>query len=282
VLLSRLGRLSLPLAASYGPGRRLTLALHNVLGRQELLGHLTVRNLRVQYKQSALGYAWLLLNPISQVLTLTFIFSAVFKTPSQGSPFVVFLCMGLFPWLFFSAALSTATDSVVGSANLITTVRFPRELLVISAVLIRMVDFGASLLILGGALIYYGQSISPNVAWVLLIFLLQFVFTIGLSFPLAALNLFFHDVRYLVGVFLYLWFFLTPIFYSTEVVPERYRTIYELNPMARFIGSYRYVTLHGGSPPLTSLLVAAVMAFLTLFVGYWIFRRLESHFADRV
>lgn len=256
--------------------------LEVVWQRRELLRHLTVRNLRVQYKQSALGYTWLFVNPVSQMLTLTFIFSNVFRTSSQGSPFIVFLCVGLFPWLFFSAALSTATESIIASANLITTIRFPRELLVLSGVLIRMVDFGAALVVLVVALVYYGQPLTVSALWVLPVFFLQFVFTLGLAFPLAALNLFFHDVRYLVGIVLYLWFFFTPIFYSVDAVPHRYETLYNLNPMARFIGAYRYSVLHGGSPPLTSIGIAAAMAFTSLVLGYLIFRRLEPRFADRV
>jgi ABC-type polysaccharide/polyol phosphate export permease len=250
--------------------------------RRELLAHLTVRNLRVQYKQSALGYSWLFVNPVSQMLTLTFIFSAVFKTPSQGSPFVLFLCIGLFPWIFFAAALQSATESIVASAPLINTIRFPRELLVISAVLIRLVDFCAALVVLAVALIYYSQPLTLSAFWVLPMFFLQFVFTLGLAFPLAALNLFFHDVRYLVGVVLYLWFFFTPVFYSTDIVPARYTTLFNLNPMSRFINAYRFSILHDGSPPAVSLGIAAAMAFSTLIVGYLIFRKLEPRFADRV
>ncbi len=243
---------------------------------------MAVQGLRSQYKQSLFGYAWLFVNPLTQLATLAFVFSIIFKPQSHGHPFVIFLAVGLLPWNFFVSATLNAAESVVGSARIISSVHFPREFLVFSTVLVRLVDFGASLLILFVALVFYREHISWNAAWLPLIFFLQLLFTIGLALPLAALNLYFHDVRYLLGVLLNIWFFLTPIFYSTDAVPEKYRFLYQFNPLARFIGAYREALLDHGRPAASGLLLASLAALLSLSVGYYIFRRMEPWFADRV
>lgn len=249
---------------------------------RDVLWYLTVRSLRAQHKQSVLGYVWLLLNPLTQLATLTFVFSVVFPNPSQDHPFVLFLAIGLFPWIFFANAVNQATDSIVASAGLVTAVYFPRDLVVISAVMIRMLDFLAGLLIIGVALVLFGQALTWNALWILPLFALQFLFILGISLPLAAFNLFFHDVRFLVGVVLHLWFFMTPIFYPVEFVPDQYRVIYDLNPMARFVGAYREAVLLHGSPPATSVALALGSTLLCLVIGYYLFRKLEPRFADRV
>jgi ABC-type polysaccharide/polyol phosphate export permease len=175
-----------------------------------------------------------------------------------------------------------ATESITGAASLVTMVYFPREILTASAVLIRVLDFAAGLVILVGLLAYHGYGFPWTAVWVPLIFLLHLLFTIGVSLPLAALNLFFHDVRFLVGVGLNLWFFLTPVMYPMEIVPTRYLFLYDLNPNAWFIEMYRAVLLHGRSPSGEELLWCAGAALGTLMAGYYFFKRVEPRFADRI
>jgi lipopolysaccharide transport system permease protein len=270
-----------PLAVSFPVARIGALAV-NLWRHRELLWHLAVRNLRSQYKQSMLGYAWIVMNPAVYLLTLTFVFSVILRTPSEGVPFSLFLCVGLVPWLFFSSALMLATDSVSGAASLVTMVYFPREILTAAAVLIRVIELGAGLLIVAALLAYNGYGITWSAAWLPLIFLFHLVFTMGLSFPLAALNLFFHDVRFLVGVGLNLWFFLTPIMYPVDIVPESYRVIYDFNPNTWFVEAYRGALLHGTGPSTEILLWSAGTALLTLAAGYYFFKRVEPAFADRI
>ena len=255
----------------------------NTWGCRELLRYLITRNLRTQYKQSFLGYAWILVNPFVQFLVFSFVFSTILHNPSQGGvPYSLFLFVGLVPWVFFTNALSSATDCVVGAANLITVVYFPRELLVEAAIATRIVDWLAGIVILVPLLIYYGQPIDANALWALVLFALYSLFTLGISLPLAALNLYFRDIRYLVGIGLTLWFFLTPVVYSVETVPAKYRDLYELNPHARFIDSFRYTLLQGGKPPTESILLALIVALLALTFGYFLFKRMEPTFADRI
>lgn len=266
--------------AAFG-GSLITLAI-NVWRYRELLGHLTVRSIRAQYKQSFLGYIWLFANPLAQAFTLTFVFSTLLRTPSQGVSFPIFLFAGLLPWLFFANSVITATESVAGSANLVSSVYFPRELLVVAGVLSRLADLLAGCCIMVVLLLINGQSVETTALWMPLIFVFHFLFTVGVSLPLAALNLFFHDVRFLVGVGLNLWFFFSPVMYPTDIVPEKYRFIYDLNPLARFITSYRGYLFEGEGPAAANIMVGILMAVGTLAIGYFIFKKLEPAFADRI
>ncbi len=251
-------------------------------GRRSLLWHMTLRHLRGQYKQSVLGYAWAFVNPLSQMIILSFVFSTILRVPTSDVPFPLFLFVGLLPWIFFSAAVSSATDSVVGASSLVTKVYFPREVLPTAAVLTKVVDLVLGLLILGMLMLYYGRPPEVTTVWVPLLFLIHLLFTLGLSYPLAALNLFFHDVRFLVGVALTLWFYITPVIYPVDVVPEKYRVFYDLNPNSLFINAYRRVILHGQSPGLDKLALGLVIAIITFLAGYYLFKKMEPSFADRI
>lgn len=250
--------------------------------RRELLWSMTGRNVRSQYKQSILGYAWIFVNPLMQILVLTFVFSTILLIPSLGIPFPLFLFVGLLPWMFFSNALATATDSIAGSASLVTKVYFPREILVMAAVFSKIVDLLFGLLILLGLMIVYSEAPSWTVVWVPAIFAIQLLFTVGLALPLAALNLYFHDVRYLVGVVLLAWFYMTPVLYPVDIVPERFKIIFDLNPLALIVNAYRRVLLMETSPGWDRLLLGFAVAFLSFVVGYYLFKRMEAGFADRI
>ena len=267
-------------------GAGLTDLAHHLLvfwQRRDLLWHMTVRHLRGQYKQSVLGYAWALVNPLSQMVIMSFVFATIMRFQSEGGiPFALFLFVALLPWIFFSSALAAATDSVVGASSLVTKVYFPREVLPTAAVFTKVVDLGFGLLILAGIMLYYGHPPESTAVWVPLLFFIHMLFTLGLSYPLAALNLFFHDVRFLVGVALTLWFYLTPVIYPLSIVPDRYRFIYDLNPNALFIDAYRRVILYGQVPALEKTLVGLGVSVVTFLVGYYLFKRMEPHFADRI
>ena len=242
-----------------------------------------VRDIKAQYKQSVLGYAWILLNPIAYLLILTFVFTKAFPMPAQTDvPFPLFLSIGMMPWLFFSNALSSATMSLIGASNVIRSVYFPREMLVIAAALVRVVDLAAGLLIVGVLMLVSGASLNWTAIWVPPLIFIHLLFVLGCSLPLAAINLFYRDVRFLVSTALSLWFFLTPIFYTAGAVPERYRIVYDINPNARLIDAYRYALLDGVSPPLESLVWAGVLSLLSLIMGYYFFKKLEPVFADYI
>jgi len=257
-------------------------SLVEVARRYQLLWHMTVRHLRGQYKQSILGYAWAFLNPLSLLLTLSFVFSVLLRFDSGDVPFPLFVFVGLLPWIFFSTALASATDSVVGAASLVTKVRFPREILPMAAVLTKVVDLGFGLMILVALMVYFGETPTWTALWVPLLFLIHLLFVTGLALPLAALNLFFHDVRYLVGVALTLWFYMTPIIYPVDAVPSKYNVLFDINPNALLINAYRRVLLEDIGPGLDRLLIGLVVALVTFAIGYYLFKRMEPNFADRI
>jgi ABC-type polysaccharide/polyol phosphate export permease len=250
--------------------------------RRDLLWHMTIRHLRGQYKQSVLGFAWAFVNPLSQMLILSFVFSKILRVSSEGEPYPLFLFVGLVPWIFFSGGVGSATDSVVGASSLVTKVYFPREILPTAAVFTKLVDLFFGMLILAGMMVYYGDAPGVTALWFPVIFSIQLIFTLGLSLPLAAMNLYFHDVRFLVGVALNLWFYLTPILYSVAIIPEEYRWIYEINPMAIFVHAYRRVLLHDQAPAVESMLVGLVITVVMFIIGYYAFKKMEPGFADSI
>lgn len=250
--------------------------------RRDLLWHMTIRHLRGQYKQSILGYAWAVVNPVSQLLILSFVFSVILRFPSEGIPYPLFVFVGLIPWTFFAGALGAGTDSVVNSASLVTKVYFPREVLPTAAVFTKLVDLAFGVLILIPLMVYYGEPPEATAWWLPVLLAIHIVFALGLSLPLAALNLYFHDVRFLVGVTLNLWFYLTPVLYPVDIVPQKYHIVYDLNPNSLFIHAYRRVLLHGDSPGLDRVLAGLAIALGTFFIGYYLFKKMESGFADRI
>ncbi len=245
---------------------------------------MTGRNVRGLYKQSILGYAWIFINPLMQIITLTFVFSTILRVGMDviPYPFPLFLFVALLPWMFFASAVASATDSITGSASLVTKIYFPREILVVATVFSKIVDLLFGVLILLGLMALYNEFPSWTLVWVPAIFAMQLLFTVGLALPLAALNLFFHDVRYLVGVVLMIWFYLTPIIYPVDIVPERYKILFELNPLSRVVNAYRRVLLEGTSLGMESFLVGMAAALVIFLVGYYLFKRMEAGFADRI
>lgn len=250
--------------------------------RRELLWKLTVRNVKSQYKQSILSYAWVIINPLLHALVLSFVFATFLRVSTPAVPFPLFVLVGLLPWMFFANSVAYGTDSVVNSASLVTKVYFPREILVMATVFARVVDLCFGLLVLIPFMAYFSQVPSWTIIWVPVFFAIHLVFTLGVALPLAALNLFFHDVRYLVGVALTLWFYVTPVFYPVDIVPPQYQFLFNLNPNSHVIQAYRRVLLEGAGPGSDRLLLGVAGAFVTFLVGYYLFKRLESGFADHI
>jgi len=250
--------------------------------RRDLLWHMTIRHLRGQYKQSALGWAWAFVNPLSQMLILSFVFSKILRVPSEDVPYPLFVFVGLVPWMFFANGIGSATESVTGAASLVTKVYFPREILPTAAVNTKLVDLAFGIIILAGMMVYYGYPPEATAIWFPVIFAVQFVFTLGLSLPLAALNLYFHDVRFLVAQALFLWYFLTPVLYPVDIIPEQYRWIFDINPMAIVIHAYRRVILHGDAPDVERLAIGFGISIVIFLLGYYAFKKMEPGFADSI
>lgn len=256
-----------------------------ILLRSELLNQMTLREIKSRYKQSIMGYFWVILNPFFQILIMSFVFSTIMRIPTGANsniPYIVFLYVALLPWSLFANSLGSATGSIVGNASLVTKVYFPRTILPISTIFAKIIDFIFASTILVFFMLIYQVPVNLNILWVIPIFFIQQIFTIGLSLFLAAINLIYRDIQYLLSLVISLWFYLTPIVYPTDIVPTRFKIIFKLNPMSVIINAYRQAILAGGVPNLASLSVALLISFLTLIWGFNYFKKLERTFSDNV
>lgn len=259
--------------------------IHSVIKWHELLWQMVGREVKSRYKQSILGYAWVILNPLAQMLVMSFAFSLILRIPTNAAsniPYSIFLFVALLPWNLFANSLSSASASLVGSASLITKVYFPRTILVISTVMAKIVDFLFALIILVIYMVIYQIPVNINILWVIPIFFIQQIFTLGLALFFAASNLLYRDIQYLLSLILTLWLYLTPVIYPADLVPTQFKIFFQLNPMAVIINAYRQTILGGGSPNLLSLSIALTVSILTLYVGFSYFKSREKIFADNI
>lgn len=256
--------------------------LRSLWQHRELLFEMVSREIRARYKQSILGYFWIILNPLARLLVFSFVFSTIIKIKTPGAPYPIFLYVGLLPWILFTNSISFSMGGIVGGANLIKKVYFPREILPLAVVIAKVVDFFLASSVLVCFLIIYDVKITLMALWFFPIFLIQFMFTLGISLALSAFNLFYRDVKYLTDLLLVLGMYLTPIIYSVEAIPPKYRLILRLNPMAVIINAYRQTILGRGMPNLSSLFLALIISLIFLVSGYKIFKKLEPLFADIV
>ena len=259
--------------------------IRDVLKWQELLWQMVGREVKTRYKQSVLGYFWVILNPTAQMLVMSFAFSVIMRIPTNAAgnvPYSIFLFVALLPWNLFANSLSSASASLVSSSSLITKVYFPRSILVISTILAKIVDFLFANIVLIIYMIAYRMPVNLNLLWVIPIFFIQQIFTLGLALFFAASNLIYRDIQYLLSLGLLLWMYLTPVIYPADLVPAKYKIIFQLNPMAVIINAYRQVILGGGAPKYTSIIIAFLVSYLTLQIGYLYFKSREKIFADNI
>ncbi|MCL4386725.1 MAG: ABC transporter permease [Cyanobacteria bacterium] len=240
------------------------------------------REITQRYKQSILGYAWVILNPLFQLVVISFVFSSILKIPSLGVPYIIFLSVALLPWNLFSTSLTSSVNILVNNSNLITKIYFPREILVYATMIAKAVDFFYSTLVLIVFFLIYRTNISLTILWLPIIFAIQIIFMAGLSLILSAFNLFYRDIQYLLSLILMLWMYLTPVMYPVEIIPEKFRFIFSLNPMAVIVNAYREVIIGKGEPNLGSLSLAFLMSVTIFLIGFYIFKKLEGQFADYV
>jgi len=243
------------------------------------------REVKSRYKQSILGYFWVILNPLAQMLVMSFAFSIILRIPTNAAsniPYSIFLFVALLPWNLFANSLSSSAASLVGSASIITKVYFPRTILVLSTIIAKIIDFLFALIILIIYMIIYQIPINLNILWVIPIFFIQQIFTLGLSLFFAASNLLYRDIQYLLTLIITLWLYLTPVIYPADIVPDKFKIFFQLNPMAVIINAYRQTVLGGGSPNLLSLSIALTVSILTLYAGFSYFKSREKIFADNI
>lgn len=251
-----------------------------LFGARELLFAWTVRTIRARYQQSFLGWFWAIVQPAASVAIYTLIFTAVVSVDTGGTPYAVFSYVAVVPWTLLSASLTDMTNSLVGNMSLVQKIYFPREILPISALFARLMDFGVAASLLIVLMAIYGLPLFPLV-WVYLvpIIMVQLLLITGLGLACAAFNVLYRDGQSLLTLGLQLWFYASPIIYPVTLVPEAYRPLYYLNPMTGILQSYRDVLI-AGSQPGPYFLVSTALAGVIALLGYWVFKRTEPLFAD--
>ena len=259
--------------------------LRSVIKWRELLWQMVGREVKARYKQSILGYFWVILNPLAPMLVMSFAFSLILRIPTNSAgniPYSIFLFTALLPWNLFANSLSSSTSSLVNSSSLITKVYFPRTILVLSTVLAKIVDFLFASIILVVYMVIYHIPINFNILWIIPIFFIQQIFTLGLSLFFAAANLLYRDIQYLLNLLLVLWMYATPVIYPADIVPDKYKIIFQLNPMSVIINAYRQTVLGMGAPNYSSLLIALLVSAIVLILGLSYFKSREKVFADNI
>jgi len=260
----------------------ISLKLKELWEYRELLYFMAWRDIKVRYKQTVLGAAWAIIQPFFTMVVFSIFFGRLAKVPSDGLPYPIFAYAALVPWTFFANGLNQASNSLVGSANLIKKVYFPRLVVPISSVISGVVDFVLAFAVLLGMMLFYGILPTVKILWLPLFVLLIFVTALGVGFWLSALNVQFRDVRYTVPFLTQFWLFATPIAYPSSLLSEPWRTIYGINPMVGVVEGFRWALLGTDTAPGPIIIVSTVVALL-LFVGgaFW-FRKMEKTFADVV
>ena len=260
------------------------LQLTAVWEYRELLYFLVWRDVKVRYKQTALGILWILLQPLVSMLIFAVLFGVILKVPSDDAPYPIFAYTALLPWQYFAGALTRSSTNLVDSAHLITKVYFPRLIIPLSGVVSGLVDFAVAFVILIGLMIFYGIAPTVTVLWLPAFMLLALITALGFGLWLSALNVRFRDIKHLIPFIVQIWMYVTPVIYGSTLIPERFRWLLALNPMTSVVEGFRWALL--GNQLTNNIaanglfFVSIAIALLVLVSGAIFFRATERVFAD--
>lgn len=258
-----------------------SLQLKELWEYRELLYFLIWRDVKVRYKQTVLGAAWAVIQPVFTMLVFSLFFGKLGKIPSDGIPYPLFSYSALLPWNFFAQSINESSNSLVGSSSLIRKVYFPRLVIPIAGVLAGLVDFGIAFVVLIGMVIYYKVHFTLNLLLLPLFLLLAIGASLGVGLWLSALNVKYRDVRFTLPFLTQFWLFATPVAYPSSMLQEPWRTVYGLNPMVGVVEGFRWALLNT-SPPGPMIGLSALVTILMVVLGAFYFRRMEKTFADLV
>jgi ABC-type polysaccharide/polyol phosphate export permease len=260
---------------------RLWTSLRDVWRARELVRTLAERELRARYKQAVLGFAWAVVTPLALMVVMTLFVNRLAEIPTGGAPYPLFSYLGLLPWTFFSTSLSQGGQSLVNNIPLLNKVYFPREVFPIASVAVAGLDTALALLPLGLLFAMYGFAPKATSFWVPVLLLVQIAFTLGVTLLVSAVIVRLRDMRHALPIVLQLGIFATPVAYGIGVIPASIRPVYAvLNPLAPVIDGYRRTVLLGVAPDWDLLLLGGLSSFVVLIVGFALFKRMESGFAD--
>ena len=249
---------------------------------RELVWFLAWRDISARYKQTAIGIAWAIVQPVVATLVFTVFFGRLARIPSDGWHYPVFVLAGMLPWQYFNAAVTNASGSLIRNLHLITKVYCPRLAIPLAALIPPLLEFAAGFLILLSLVAWYGMTLDLRVLVFPLLVLVLAMTALAVGLWLAALSTEFRDVQHILPFLMQMWMFASPVVYSTSLVPEPYRALYCLNPIAGVISAFRWMLGDGGAERLVMLAVSASTSFVLLVSGAYLFRRLEKSFADVV
>jgi homopolymeric O-antigen transport system permease protein len=249
---------------------------------RELLYFFVWRDIKVRYKQTAIGGAWAILQPFLTMLIFTLFFGKLAHIPSEGLPYPIFSYSGLLPWMYFAASLQSSTNTIVDNQRLITKVYFPRLALPLSAVVSGLVDFGISFLMFAAMMVYYHIRPTWTMLWMPAFLLLALLTALGTGLWLSALNAIYRDVRYVLPFLVQFWLFASPVVYPASLLPAKWRWVYGLNPMAGVIEGFRWSLAGRGHAPGRLILISSGIVALVLLSGLAYFQKMETTVADVV
>jgi lipopolysaccharide transport system permease protein len=257
-----------------------SLKLKEVWNYRELTYFFIWRDIKIRYKQTVLGAFWAILQPFFTMVVFSLFFGKLAQVPSDGIPYPIFSYSALVPWTFFANGLLQASNTLVNNANMVKKIYFPRLIMPVSSVLAGVVDFVLAFLVLLMMMFYFRIYPTVNIVWLPLFLLLALITALGTGFWFSAMNAQFRDIRYIVPFVIQAWMFLTPIAYPSSLIPEPWRTIYGINPMAGVVEGFRWALLGTATEPGLMTIVSAVVAITLLISGAYYFRRMEKTFAD--
>lgn len=263
------------------PRKWVPVDLHEIWDYRELLISFTMRDIKIRYKQTVLGFLWAIIQPLFMMVIFTIIFGGFAKIPSDGIPYPLFSFAALLPWMLFSEGLTRSTMSMVANANIMTKVYFPRLIMPISGILSPLVDFVVSFSILILMMAYYGFVPTINVVFLPLLILLALATSLGVGLWLSALNVKYRDFQYTLPFIIQLWMYASPVVYPASMIPEALRPLYALNPMVGVIEGFRWALL-GTEIPGPMIFVSVCVVVVLLVSGLFYFRRMEQYYADIV
>lgn len=259
-------------------------ALHywrDVWRYRELFWFLVWRDILVRYKQTVIGVAWSIIRPLVTMLAFTVVFGLLAKLPSDGVPYPLLVFSAMLPWNFFSNALSESSSSLISNSNLLTKVYFPRIIVPVSSIIASLIDFGISLLIMACIMFWYGYLPDWRIVTLPLFLLLALLPVAGAGLLLSALNVKYHDFRYVVPFILQFSLYVSPVGFASSIVPEKWRLLYALNPMVGVIDGFRWALLNGTIEPYwPGLIISTSFSLMLLVTGFWFFRKTERILAD--
>ena len=255
--------------------------MKEIYAYREMIFSLVKRDLKGRYKGSALGFLWTFLNPLFQLVVYTMVFSVIMRAGIED--YYLFLFVALIPWIFFSTSLTGGASCIMAQQDMVKKIYFPREVLPISFVTSQFVNMLLSFIVVFVVLIFAGYTLNPLAVLCLpLVMIVEYILALGLTMIMSAVTVYLRDVEYVLSIITMAWQFLTPVMYSIDMVPEKVRWVFSLNPMTYVIEAYRDILYYGKVPRLETLLSATIIGIVSLVVGWFVFEHLQKHFAEEL